>query len=811
MKIQSIAALGVLLGLSICIANADTGTITVDVDKPGVKISPSLYGLMTEEINHSYDGGLYGELIQNRIFQDNRDQPAHWSLVKSDGADGSIAIDTTDPVNTVALMRSLRLDVATIAAGQRVGVANDGYWGIPVWPNTQYRCSFYAKAGAGFTGPLTVAIESNDGGTVFTSAQVLQIAPLWRKYQVVLSTGNVPASQTNRFVISTTGKGSIWLSLVSLFEPTVNNRPNGTRIDIMQLLGDLHPAFLRFPGGNYLEGDTVDTRFAWKKTLGPLEDRPGHQGPWSYRSSDGLGLLEFLNWCEDLHMEPILAVYAGYSLRHITVGSGPALDPFIQEALDEIQYVTGDASTTWGAQRAKDGHPAPFKLRYVEIGNEDWFDGTGGYDGRYARLYDAIKAKYPNLQLIATASVKSRPMDVLDEHFYRPARAMERDTHHYDTYDRKGPKIFVGEWATQEGTPTPDMNAAVADAAWLTGLERNSDLVVISCYAPLLVNVNRGGRQWGTNLIGYDALGSFGSPSYYAQKMFAENRGDTVLPVQIAPAPSSVASTPAPTGGVGVGTWQTSAEFANVKVTQADQVLYQTDFAQGDDDWRFRQGAWHVTGGHLQQTSNRQDCRATTGETGWGDYVYTLKARKISGSEGFLVLFHYADRNNFVWWNVGGWGNARAGLEQTIDGQKSALGDSTSVTIQTGRWYDIRIETSGLNIKCYLDGKLITEATEAPTAVPLVATASRDDSSGDVILKVVNPLATAQPMEIDLHGAGTVAGATITELSGSPRDVNSIAMPKKIYPKQVQIEDAGTKFVHEFPACSVTVIRLNAK
>jgi alpha-N-arabinofuranosidase len=228
-------------------------------------------------------------------------------------------------------------------------------------------------------------------------------------------------------------------------------------------------------------------------------------------------------------MEPVLGVYAGYSLRQEYVQPGKDLEPFVAEALDEIEYVTGSASTTWGAERARDGHAAPFHLTYVEIGNEDNHDGSGTYDGRFAQFYKAIKAKYPDLQLIATTPVKSVAPDVIDDHFYHSASQFFDDVGHYDKTDRQGPKIFVGEWATREGSPTPNFNAALGDAAWMTGMERNSDIILMSCYAPLFVNVNTGGMQWESDLIGYDTLTSYGSPSYYAQVMFSNHVGDQIL------------------------------------------------------------------------------------------------------------------------------------------------------------------------------------------------------------------------------------------------------------------------------------------
>jgi alpha-N-arabinofuranosidase len=294
------------------------------------------------------------------------------------------------------------------------------------------------------------------------------------------------------------------------------------------MMAGMHPTFLRLPGGNYLEGDLIDERFDWKNTIGPMVDRPTHRSPWNYQSSDGMGLLEFLEWTEDLKIQTVLAVYAGYSLKGDHIHPGPALAPFVDDALDEIEFATGDTSTKWGAVRAKLGHPAPFPIKYVEIGNEDWFDRSGSYEGRYAQFYKAIKAKYPQLELIATAPLKRMKPDVLDDHYYKRADEFFEDVKRYDTVDRNGPKIFVGEWATREGSPTTNMGAALGDAAWMTGMERNSDLIVMASYAPLFVNVNPGGMQWESDLIGYDAMTSYGAPSYYAQAMFAEYLGTEV-------------------------------------------------------------------------------------------------------------------------------------------------------------------------------------------------------------------------------------------------------------------------------------------
>jgi alpha-N-arabinofuranosidase len=509
-------------------AQAPPADLTIHADQPVAKVSPTLYGLMTEEINYSYDGGLYAEMVRNRTFRSDWTGVLHWLLTEEGNAQASMAVDEkTGP--SEALTRSLRIDVKQADQRNQAGVLNDGWWGMALRPETTHKGSFYAKADSDALGAVTVSLVNNASGKAVATASVSGVTTEWKRYEFTLKTGAIETSAGNHLAVTVGHAGTLWLNLVSLFPPTYHDRANGNRIDLMDKLAAMHPAFLRFPGGNYLEGDHISERYEWKKTIGPLVDRPTHPSPWSYWSSDGLGLLEFLEWCEDLKMQPVLAVYAGYSMTQEHVSPGPDLDPYVQDALDEIEYVSGDAGSKWGAVRAKDGHPEPFKLSYVEIGNEDNFDKSGSYEGRYAQFYRAIKAQHPDLQLIATMPIKNMRPDVVDDHFYVRATKFFEDTAHYDKTDRSGPKIFVGEWATLEGSPTPNFGAALGDAAWMTGLERNSDIVVMAAYAPLLVNLNPGGMQWTPDLIGYDAMRSYGSPSYYAQVMFSSHLGDQTL------------------------------------------------------------------------------------------------------------------------------------------------------------------------------------------------------------------------------------------------------------------------------------------
>jgi alpha-N-arabinofuranosidase len=525
-KPTAVAALLGALALPAALA-AQAPSLTVHVDQPTARVSPTLYGLMTEEINYSYDGGIYAELVRDRVIGRGFGALSHWPMVARGNSQVNVSIDEATGPSSV-LTRSIKVSVTAASAAAPAGIENDGYWGIAVRPNSVYSGSFYAKADSDGIA-VTVSLQNDQTGVVAARTTVAGLTGEWKQYTYTLKTGDLPVSKNNHLILTVARPATVWFNLVSLFPPTYHNRVDGNRIDIMDKLAAMHPKFLRLPGGNYLEGDHISERFDWKKTIGPWVDRPTHPSPWRYRSSDGMGLLEYLEWCEDLKIEPLLAVYAGYSLMQEHVNPGPALEPYVQDALDEIEYVTGSADTKWGAERIKDGHPAPFPLHYIEVGNEDEFDHSGSYDGRFTQFYNAIKKQYPSLLLIATDPVKSVTPDVLDEHFYMPAEQSFAEAHHYDGHARTGPKIFVGEWATREGDPTPNLEAALGDAAWMTGLERNSDLIIMASYAPLFVNVNPGGMQWATDLIGYDALNSYGSPSYWAQVIFGTHLGTEVV------------------------------------------------------------------------------------------------------------------------------------------------------------------------------------------------------------------------------------------------------------------------------------------
>jgi alpha-N-arabinofuranosidase len=505
------------------------GQISIDVTHIVSPISPTLYGLMTEEINHSYDGGLYAEMIQNRSFHSDWEGEPPWDLVRRGNAAAIRTLDTsTGP--SKALPYSMKLSVSAASVGSEAGLTNPGYWGYGLRPRTTYSGSLYAHTEKSDIGPITIQLLNNATGAVEARSQVTIQPGEWKRYQYQLTTGAAATSSASHLELTVSHPGTVWLQLVSLMQPTFHDRPNGNRIDLMNRMAAMHPKFLRLPGGNYLEGNRLEDWYDWKKTIGPLVDRPGHQGPWFYWSTDGLGLLEFLEWCEDLKVEPVLAVYAGYSLGGSHVATGRDLELYVQSALDEIEYVTGDTSTKWGAERARDGHPAPFVLHYIEVGNEDYLDKSGSYPARYKQFAEALRKRYPQYKLIATDGNSEyetkTDADVSDEHYYKSPADMMDLVHHYDKASRKGAKIFVGEWATRSGSPTPNFGDALGDAAWMTSMERNSDLIIMASYAPLLVNVSPGGMQWPTDLIGFNAATTYASPSYWAQCLFASHLGE---------------------------------------------------------------------------------------------------------------------------------------------------------------------------------------------------------------------------------------------------------------------------------------------
>ncbi|GLB43574.1 putative alpha-L-arabinofuranosidase C-terminus [Lyophyllum shimeji] len=525
-------------------------------------IPPTLYGYMWEDINHSGDGGLYAELLQNRAFQGviPGTQNALNAWQPYNGAFLSVTSKTKGVSD--ALPNSLQVRIPKVVNGP-IGFENTGFWGIKVQQGWTYKGSFYAKSDT-FTGKVAVSLKSIQG-TVFASHTVGGVSKDWKKFTFEFQPITSAPNDENVFNVVVDGKAAagkiIHFGMFSLFPPTFRGRENGMRIDLAEALAATRPSVWRFPGGNNIEGHSIDQRWKWNQTIGRLEDRPGRIGDWGYPDTDGLGLLEYLNWAEDLEAEPILGIWSGISVANYSdFGTWPVvpeqdLQPYINEALEEIEFIIGDAKTTKGGKlRASLGRAEPYNLRFIEIGNEDQFQPASYAAYRWKAFVDAIGAKYPRLEFLATtlpSTALDPPYRRIDFHMYNSPSWFTTNAFMFDNYPRNGTMYFIGEYAVTSTNDTsalgdipsgrlayPTLQGAAAEAAFMTGLERNSDVVFAAAYAPSFQHIRN--YQWTPDIITYDASRVVKSTSYYVQQMFSLNRGTHVLKTSPASTADSV-------------------------------------------------------------------------------------------------------------------------------------------------------------------------------------------------------------------------------------------------------------------------------
>ncbi len=772
------------------LAKAD-GVITVNPDKPGVKVSPTLYGIFFEEINRAGEGGIYAEMIQNRSFEDNRNNPVAWGKFNAD-----ISLDRENPLNANN-KTSLK-----IKANQGGGIMNGGFvrdfnenkmGSIAVKKGDKYDLSFFAKVPSNLT--LTATIEQ--GGKEIAKAAAKVSGNTWKKYTITLTANDTVSDATLK--LTSNKEATFNLDMVSLFpQKTWKKRKNGLRPDLMERLAAMKPAFVRFPGGCFVEGRGLENRAIWKNSIGPVEQRIDQNNiQWGYNCSNGLGFHEYLQMCEDLKAEPLFVINCG--MAHNPRGGMQVvpmneMQPFVQDALDAIEYANGDASTKWGKMRIQNGHEKPFNLKYMEIGNEN---GGRDYVERYKLIQDAILAKYPNMHLIANESTPGVKNEIIDPHMYSTPAAFFRDYTRFDNYDRKASKVYFGEYAVTNGSGEGNLIAAVGEAAFMCGLERNSDIVIMSSYAPLFVRT--GWRAWNPNAIVFDQCRSYGTPSYWVQAMFGNNLPDNLLPVDMTSAPAKVKNI---RGKIGVGTYQTQAEFKDIKVVKNGQTLFASDFQnKGMDGWTRIAGNWSVDGDILKQTSNDNNTFILAGDPNWENYSLSLKARKTGGAEGFLVSFGVQNRE-MRRWNIGGWGNASHALEAD-----DFRANHVNGKIETGRWYDIRIDVMGDKVSLYLDGKKLDEQNRLADR-SLAITAGVDNKKGENILKFVNGNDSPITYTVKTGKKSKVGKVTTITLTGkNTTDENSYSNPELIVPVKKSINVSGSDFNYTFPAYSVTFLR----
>ena len=529
-------------------AYAQPHTFDVNTKKVGAAVQPTMYGIFFEDINYAADGGLYGELVKNRSFE-FPDALMGWK------AFGKFEVKNDGPFERcphyVVLNYSGHNDTAT-------GLQNEGYFGIGIEKDEEYRFTVWAKT---VSGDANVEVSLVDESTMeehqeFATAELKVSGNEWKKYELILKSSKTVQKANLRLLLK--GKNGVALEHVSLFPKyTFKDRENGMRRDLAQALYDLHPGVFRFPGGCIVEGSSLDQRYQWKNSIGPVENRPLNGNRWlstfnyrlfpDYYQSYGLGFYEYFLHSEDIGAEPLPVLNVGMACQfqnqndpsaHVAVKD---LQPYIQDCLDLIEFANGDVNTTWGKKRAEMGHPAPFNLKFLAVGNEQWDDL---YYERLRPFVKAIKAKYPNIKLIGTSgpdsegemfekgwkAMKELKADLVDEHFYRDEHWFLSHGLRYEGYDRKGPKVFAGEYACHgKGKKWNHFETSLYEAAFMTDLERNADVVDMATYAPLFAHVD--GWQWRPDMIWYDNTRMFKSVSYYVQQMYACNKGTNVLPL----------------------------------------------------------------------------------------------------------------------------------------------------------------------------------------------------------------------------------------------------------------------------------------
>jgi len=530
---------------------ASAATLTVDVAKPGATINPAMWGIFFEDINFGADGGLYAELVKNRGFEFPEPLMGWAKLVPPKGS-GTVTVRDDKPFNAA---NPHYVRVQSEFDGP-IGLSNEGFRGIGLKQGESYNFSARIRNVSG-TPKLTIRLYGGDGA-VLDSLELKNVTGDWAKYEGALHPNETSAKSWLAVIVE--GKGTLDLDFISLFPAqTWKNRAGGLRADMVQALADLHPGFLRFPGGCIVEGKVLATRYQWKNTLGPVEERKVLVNRWNYEflhrpapdyyQSFGLGFFEYFQLCEDIGAQPLPILNCGMACQFNSSELCPLdqLDTYIQDAIDLIEFANGAVTTPWGAKRAALGHPEPFNMKLLGVGNEQWGQE---YIDRYTKFAEALKARHPEISLISAAGPspddtrfkfaweKLVPLhaDIIDEHSYAKPEWFLDSAHRYDAYDRHGPKVFMGEYAAQSVSTVNvknrnDFECALSEAAFLTGLERNADVVRMASYAPLFAHIDA--WQWTPNLIWTDNLRIMRTPNYHVQSLFSRNRGDQVLPVAI--------------------------------------------------------------------------------------------------------------------------------------------------------------------------------------------------------------------------------------------------------------------------------------
>ncbi len=802
--------------------------INVDASRRGPEVSPTHYGIFYEDINHAADGGLYAELIRNRSFEDDL-MSAHGDHISNWFAVGNAKIGLVkDGLLNEVQHNALRVKI--VSPGD--GVRNEGFWGINAVKGRKYKLSFWAKSDSKYKGIITARLQTISGQSLGEERMKVSFSKDWKKYTAtIIATGDDPKAE---FTLSADKAGEFMLDVVSLFPPTFKDRENGMRPDLAQMLAEMSPRFMRFPGGCFVEGEqSPDNAFRWKRTIGPIEQREGHQNVnWGYRTSDGIGFHEYLQLAEDLGAKPLFVVNVG--IWHGGCTPYDQIEDWIQECMDALEYANGDVTTKYGKMRADNGHPEPFNLEFIEIGNENYnfnmqdnSDQSDHYPERYIQFYNAIKAKYPNVKCIGNVEAwatdypswrNDYPVEIVDEHYYRNPKWFAERFDKYDDYDRSKNKVYVGEYAvTSNFGDIGNLNAALGEAVYMMGMENNSDVVVMNSYAPIFVNEND--ARWRPDMIRFNSSEVMGTPSYYVQQLFANNIGTQVVKTDLTYnliKPQPVEEKIRVPVHVGLATWNTDVAYRDAQLIINGESVNIGDYSK----WDPKSGNWKASAGEIVQTGGQQPAMIVCPEPINSDkYTFNVKAKKNSGAEGFMVMFGYKDAANYQWFNVGGWSNTQNNVEQAIDGYRVPLCKDRRYSVDSDRWYDLKVEIEGDSVCCYIDGKLdLSCKTQKSTALEGVyASTTIDDDGKMMYVKVVNVgegyadgVINLSNCQIDDSQEDALQLIRLSAEKGT--EENTIADPEHIYPVLGEVKSGKSNDVHfKVPAYSVNIIKIRIK
>lgn len=769
--------------------------ITVRPDRVTGQLG-DLYGIFFEDLNHAADGGLYAEMVQNRSFEFCAvDNPSYhplmaWEKIEKKYSRMQWWIQDSHPYSR----RNPHYLVCEIfETGMGAGVRNTGFTpGMYLQKGEKYRFSCLAATDGRGELPLRIVLENDEGRNLGQADIVVSNGTVWNHYEAAITAQETTTAGNLSIYIEAVGR--LYLDMVSLFpQKTFMQQRNGLRADIATLLADLKPRFMRFPGGCLVHDGSInaedrDSLYRWKNTIGVLEERPARRNNWGYNQTLGLGYYEYFCFCEEIGAKPLPVLPAGYDPHHQRKVPFDQLDEWIQEALDLISFANDDASAQWGRIRCELGHPEPFGLEYIGIGNEEV--GEGFFE-RYPYFHKAIKEKYPDIQIIASSGpfaaggeyekgwncARRNHADLVDEHYYMAPEWFLANHHRYDSFDEKDPRVFLGEYASWGNT----WYNALIEASYMTGMERNSEKVGLACYAPLLCNVNY--INWKPDMIWFDNHQAYGTANYYVQKLFINHQGDDRIELEMTGIDDSVTIQDDPKGGFGLRTEPDT-------VVRYSQIMIED--IQNGTIWK--DSEVYFVGDNVEQyISADPDARVVTEDillhTVESDhYIITVKGEMLYGRRGFMLQYGNRDEKNRYQWEIGGWQNMDSALTQDIAGRNSCLTQS-SFTVAADREYELKLEIERRHLRAYIDGELIHEIHHAPVKIePLYTAASIDRQSGDVIVKLVN--VQKRPIDTVLHMEGIEqAKGTAYIMSGfALKDENSFAEPLKVSPREEEIQ-----------------------